>query len=81
MAQSSNSDKFVLNLADSEYKNNLMSYKTEVLVVGSKKFELKVGDQKNYLIVASAKLRLDQIDMFDQSESHAMLQKTLAQIL
>lgn len=50
---------------DSITKNNLMSYQTEVLVVGAKRFELRVGEQDNYLLVVSAKLRMDQIDMFD----------------
>lgn len=48
-----------------------------MLIIGSKIFELKIGDPDNYLCVVSAKMRMDLIDVFDQSETYAMLRKGL----
>ena len=66
-----------INMVDSPTKNNLMNYQSDVLVTGSKRFMLKLTDADNYLLVVSARLRQDQIDSFDDAESHAMLRKGL----
>jgi hypothetical protein len=54
-----------IDLVDSEDKTNIYTYETIVLKAGSKCFELKLGEPSNYLLVVSAKLRLDMVDCFD----------------
>ena len=48
-----------INLLDTEKKNNLLSYKSEVVAVGQKKFELAAGDQDDFILVITAVLNRD----------------------
>ena len=73
-------------MIDSLAKTNLICYQGDVLGVGSKRFELDIsrnskGQFDNYVLVVSAKMRMDQIDMFDMSETYALLRKALSTLL
>ena len=65
-----------INLVENSKKNNLYSYVSNVLSVGRKRFELSANDPEDYIIVISSLLRMDQIDMFDQTETYAMLRSS-----
>ena len=63
-----------------------MCYQGDVMSVGSKRFELDMstnakGESDNYVLVVSARMRMDQIDMFDMSESYALLRKAITLLL
>ena len=70
-----------INLCDTQNKNNLLNYQTEVLMIGSKRFELDFGNADNYLLVVSCKMRMDLFDLFDSSETMSMLKKGVTQTL
>lgn len=48
-----------INLVNGPSKNNIMNYQSEVLIVGHKRFELKLTSKDNYLLLIAAQLRED----------------------
>ena len=72
-----------INLIESPLseKNNLLSYESEICTVGQKRFEVKMTNSENYLLVITVKLKPDLIDMFDHTEAYAFQQKIIAQVL
>lgn len=48
-----------INLLDTEKKNNLLSYKSEVVAVGQKKFQLANNDNDDFILVITARLNRD----------------------
>lgn len=62
--------------------NNLYSYQSDIITIGSKRFELNKDDHEEFLIVISVKINEDaiQMNLLDQQESFKIL-RTMQEIL
>ena len=58
--------KTMLNLIDQEI-NNLYSYESEIIKMGSKRFELSQDDHEDFIVVVSAKIcdKVTAMEMFN----------------
>ena len=73
--------KTFLNLIDQEV-NNLFSYESNIIKIGSKRFELNKDDYEDFLIVVAARINEEvvQKNILDQQESFKIL-RTMQEIL
>lgn len=73
--------KTFLNLIDQSV-NNLFSYESNIIKIGSKRFELNKDDYEDFLIVVAARINEDvvQKNILDQQESFKIL-RTMQEIL
>lgn len=79
--QHDRSRKTYLNLIDQQI-NNLYSYESNIVKIGSKRFELSKEDYEDFLVVVAAKINHDVIEknILDQQESFKIL-RTMQEIL
>jgi len=72
----------VINLLDQD-KNNIYTYATEVVCVGSMKYELDTDDRDQYAMVISSVLRHEFIDkkVFENHEAFLVLRKAADKVL
>ena len=75
-------DYSVINLLDAD-KNNVYTYKTEVVCMGSKKYELHETDTQQYAMVISACLRSKLVKerVFENHEAYMVLRRASDKML